>query len=252
MITAVANSTDNAVAPNAKTNQQAWRSQLLGVMGVGRWVGQRVPVMLTTWQDTPAIDQHLPVNEPLNDTTTSTQTAVNLANVNPNPSLIPPTKREILTPSNANEPPIHQMVNSLPQVLVKRFSLQAVMWQDWVLLVDGAILQQDPRQALLWQQITMSLGLTMVQFDFPLVDNEAQLPLRTLQLMSSQQMALAGFAGFLHQLTQGRPRAQLKLAHLTPVSDCLDTLKLQQLPYLSDMLVDFRKKRQLWQTLTMI
>lgn len=250
MITAVTNSTNNAVALNAKTNQQAWRSQLLGVMGVGRWVGQRVPVMLTTWQDTSAIDQHPPSNEPLNDTATSTQTAVNLANVSPNPLLILPTNREISTPASANEAPIPQTVDNLSLVLVKRFSLQAVVWQDWVLLVDGAILQQDPQQAMLWQQLTMSLGLAMAQFDFPLVDNEAQLPSLTLQLMSSQQMALAGFAGFLHQLTQGKPRAQLKLAQLTPIADCLDVLKLQRLPYLSEMLLDFRKKRQLWQTLT--
>lgn len=132
------------------------------------------------------------------------------------------------------------------ELLTARFDVQAIVVGEWTLVVDSHFLQTDSRQHQLWQQIISGLKASVHFFNFPLLTDSQHLPKATVQLMSSYPMAVAGFSGFLYRINQGNP----KVGALTPLPDCLDEQPIQRLPYLLDMLDDYRLKRQLWQLLS--
>ena len=132
------------------------------------------------------------------------------------------------------------------ELLTASFNVQAIVVGDWTLVVDSHFLQTDSRQQQLWQQIISGLKASVHFFNFPLLTDSQHLPKATVQLMSSYPMAVAGFSGFLYRINQGNP----KVGALTPLPDCLDEQPIQRLPYLLDMLDDYRLKRQLWQLLS--
>ncbi|KND21938.1 hypothetical protein AFK20_06950 [Enhydrobacter aerosaccus] len=131
------------------------------------------------------------------------------------------------------------------ELLTASFDVQAIVVGEWTLVVDSHFLQTDSRQQQLWQQIISGLKASVHFFNFPLLTDSQHLPKATVQLMSSYPMAVAGFSGFLYRINQGNP----KVGALTPLPDCLDEQPIQRLPYLVDMLDDYRLKRQLWQLL---
>lgn len=132
------------------------------------------------------------------------------------------------------------------ELLTASFDVQAIVVGEWTLVVDSHFLQTDCRQHQLWQQIISGLKASVHFFNFPLLTDSQHLPKATVQLMSSYPMAVAGFSGFLYRINQGNP----KVGALTPLPDCLDEQPIQRLPYLLDMLDDYRLKRQLWQLLS--
>ena len=132
------------------------------------------------------------------------------------------------------------------ELLTASFDVQAIVVGEWTLVVDSHFLQTDSRQHQLWQQIISGLKASVHFFNFPLLTDSQHLPKATVQLMSSYPMAVAGFSGFLYRINQGNP----KVGALTPLPDCLDEQPIQRLPYLVDMLDDYRLKRQLWQLLS--
>lgn len=132
------------------------------------------------------------------------------------------------------------------ELLTASFDVQAIVVGEWTLVVDSHFLQTDSRQHQLWQQIISGLKASVHFFNFPLLTDSQHLPKATVKLMSSYPMAVAGFSGFLYRINQGNP----KVGALTPLPDCLDEQPIQRLPYLLDMLDDYRLKRQLWQLLS--
>ena len=132
------------------------------------------------------------------------------------------------------------------ELLTASFDVQAIVVGEWTLVVDSHFLQTDSRQHQLWQQIISGLKASVHFFNFPLLTDSQHLPKATVQLMSSYPMAVAGFSGFLYRINQGNP----KVGALTPLPDCLAEQPIQRLPYLLDMLDDYRLKRQLWQLLS--
>jgi len=132
------------------------------------------------------------------------------------------------------------------ELLTASFDLQAIVVGEWTLVVDSHFLQTDSRQHKLWQQIISGFKASVHFFNFPLLTDSQHLPKATVQLMRSYPMAVAGFSGFLYRINQGNP----KVGALTPLPDCLDEQPIQRLPYLLDMLDDYRLKRQLWQLLS--
>lgn len=132
------------------------------------------------------------------------------------------------------------------ELLTASFDVQATVVGEWTLVVDSHFLQTDNRQQQLWQQIISGLKASVHFFNFPLLTDSQHLPKATVQLMSSYPMAVAGFSGFLYRINQGNP----KVGALTPLPDCLAEQPIQRLPYLVDMLDDYRLKRQLWQLLS--
>lgn len=132
------------------------------------------------------------------------------------------------------------------ELLTASFDVQAIVVGEWTLVVNSHFLQTDSRQHQLWQQIISGLKASVHFFNFPLLTDSQHLPKATVKLMSSYPMAVAGFSGFLYRINQGNP----KVGALTPLPDCLDEQPIQRLPYLLDMLDDYRLKRQLWQLLS--
>ena len=132
------------------------------------------------------------------------------------------------------------------ELLTASFDVQAIVVGEWTLVVDSHFLQTDSRQHQLWQQIISGFKTSVHFFNFPLLTDSQHLPKATVQLMSSYPMAVAGFSGFLYRINQGNP----KVGALTPLPDCLAEQPIQRLPYLLDMLDDYRLKRQLWQLLS--
>lgn len=268
----------------------AWQSEILAQMGVTRWVRQDCPVktfanledfeVVSSYQAVEtlaAMPQQLqPAQTGLTselvpiDTTTDFNHPViaddavhsvaelspaNLANFQPHDVALPndsslphhsPLKSDPAPTSDRCSDERFNNEQLSDELLTASFDLQAIVVGEWTLVVDSHFLQTDSRQHQLWQQIISGLKASVHFFNFPLLTDSQHLPKATVQLMSSYPMAVAGFSGFLYRINQGNP----KVGALTPLPDCLDEQPIQRLPYMVDMLDDYRLKRQLWQLLS--
>lgn len=267
----------------------AWQSEILAQMGVTRWVRQDCPVktfanvedfeVVSSYQAACALavmpQQLQPAQTRLTsnlapiDTTTdfnhpviaddAVDSAVelppaSLADFHPHDLLLPhhsplksdpaPNSDRYSDGGHSDELFNNEQLND--ELLTASFDVQAIVVGEWTLVVDSHFLQTDSRQQQLWQQIISGLKASVHFFNFPLLTDSQHLPKATVQLMSSYPMAVAGFLGFLYRINQGNP----KVGALTPLPDCLDEQPIQRLPYLVDMLDDYRLKRQLWQLLS--
>lgn len=261
----------------------AWQSEILAQMGVTRWVRQDCPVKtFAILEDFEVVSSYQAV-ETLAAMPQQLQSAQNgltsnFSSIDTTPDFNHPVIADDAVGGVAELPPasladFHPHDVSLPhhspfksnpapnsdrysderfnneqindELLTASFDVQAIVVGDWTLVVDSHFLQTDSRQHQLWQQIISGLKASVHFFNFPLLTDSQHLPKATVQLMSSYPMAVAGFSGFLYRINQGNP----KVGALTPLPDCLDEQPIQRLPYLLDMLDDYRLKRQLWQLL---
>ncbi len=268
---------------------EIWQSEILAQMGVTRWVRQDCPVktfanledfeVVSSYQAACALavmpQQLQPAQTRLTsnlapiDTTTDFNHPViaddvvdsvaelppaSLADFHPHDLLLPhhsplksdpaPNSDRYSDGGHSDELFNNEQLND--ELLTASFDVQAIVVGEWTLVVDSHFLQTDSRQHQLWQQIISGLKASVHFFNFPLLTDSQHLPKATVQLMSSYPMAVAGFSGFLYRINQGNP----KVGALTPLPDCLDEQPIQRLPYLVDMLDDYRLKRQLWQLLS--
>ena len=262
----------------------AWQSEILAQMGVTRWVRQDCPVktfdnvedfeVVSSYQAVEtlaAMPQQLqPAQTGLTselapiDTTPDFNHPViaddavgsvaelplaSLADFHPHDVALPNDSSFKNYPAPNNDGQSDELFNNEQlndELLTASFDVQAIVVGEWTLVVDSHFLQTDSRQHQLWQQIISGLKASVHFFNFPLLTDSQHLPKATVQLMSSYPMAVAGFSGFLYRINQGNP----KVGALTPLPDCLDEQPIQRLPYLLDMLDDYRLKRQLWQLLS--
>lgn len=262
----------------------AWQSEILAQMGVTRWVRQDCPVktfdnledfeVVSSYQAVEtlaAMPQQLQPSQtgstnelaPIDTTPDFNHPVIADDAVGSLPELPPASLADFQThdsslphdsPFKSNPAPNNdgysderfnnEQLND--ELLTASFDVQAIVVGDWTLVVDSHFLQTDSRQHQLWQQIISGLKASVHFFNFPLLTDSQHLPKATVQLMSSYPMAVAGFSGFLYRINQGNP----KVGALTPLPDCLDEQPIQRLPYLVDMLDDYRLKRQLWQLLS--
>lgn len=266
----------------------AWQSEILAQMGITRWVRQDCPVktfanledfeVVSSYQAVEtlaAMPQQLPPAQtgltselaPIDTTPDFNHPVIaddaghsavelppaSLADFHPHDIPLPnhsPLKSDLApnndrysNPGQSDELFNNEQIND--ELLTASFDVQAIVGGEWTLVVDSHFLQTDSRQQQLWQQIISGLKASPHFFNFPLLTDSQHLPKATVQLMSSYPMAVAGFSGFLYRINQGNP----KVGALTPLPDCLDEQPIQRLPYLVDMLDDYRLKRQLWQLL---
>ena len=266
----------------------AWQSEILAQMGVTRWVRQDCPVktfanledfeVVSSYQAVEtlaAMPQQLPPAQtgltselaPIDTTPDFNHPVIaddavgsvaelplaSLADFHPHDIPLPnhsPLKSDLApnndrysNPGQSDELFNNEQIND--ELLTASFDVQAIVGGEWTLVVDSHFLQTDSRQQQLWQQIISGFKASVHFFNFPLLTDSQHLPKATVQLMSSYPMAVAGFSGFLYRINQGNP----KVGALTPLPDCLDEQPIQRLPYLLDMLDDYRLKRQLWQLL---
>ena len=267
----------------------AWQSEILAQMGVTRWVRQDCPVktfdnledfeVVSSYQavetlaampqqlqpsqtgstsELAPIDTTPDFNHPViaDDAVGSVAELplasladfhphdIPLPNHSPLKSDLAPNNDRYSNPGQSDELFNNEQIND--ELLTASFDVQAIVGGEWTLVVDSRFLQTDSRQHQLWQQIIGGLKASPHFFNFPLLTDSQHLPKATVQLMSSYPMAVAGFSGFLYRINQGNP----KVGALTPLPDCLDEQPIQRLPYLVDMLDDYRLKRQLWQLLS--
>lgn len=267
----------------------AWQSEILAQMGITRWVRQDCPVktfanledfeVVSSYQAVEtlaAMPQQLPPAQtgltselaPIDTTPDFNHPVIaddavgsvaelplaSLADFHPHDIPLPnhsPLKSDLApnndrysNPGQSDELFNNEQIND--ELLTASFDVQAIVGGEWTLVVDSHFLQTDSRQQQLWQQIISGLKASVHFFNFPLLTDSQNLPKATVQLMSSYPMAVAGFSGFLYRINQGNP----KVGALTPLPDCLDEQPIQRLPYLVDMLDDYRLKRQLWQLLS--
>ena len=267
----------------------AWQSEILAQMGVTRWVRQDCPVktfanvedfeVVSSYQavetlaampqqlqsaqtgltsELAPIDTTPDINHPViaDDSVHSVAElpSASLANFHPHDVALPhhsplksdpaPNSDRYSDGGHSDELFNNEQLND--ELLTASFDVQAIVVGDWTLVVDSHSLQTDSRQQQLWQQIISGLKASVHFFNFPLLTDSQHLPKATVQLMSSYPMAVAGFSGFLYRINQGNP----KVGALTPLPNCLDEQPIQRLPYLLDMLDDYRLKRQLWQLLS--
>lgn len=264
----------------------AWQSEILAQMGVTRWVRQDCPVktfandfeVVSSYQvveTLAAMPQQLqPAQTGLTSELAPIDTApdfnhpviaddavhsvaelppASLADFHPHDVPLPhdsplksnpaPNSDRYSDAGQSDEVSNNEQLNN--ELLTASFDVQAIVVGEWTLVVDSHFLQTDSRQQQLWQQIISGLKASVHFFNFPLLTDSQHLPKATVQLMSSYPMAVAGFSGFLYRINQGNP----EVGALTPLPDCLDEQPIQRLPYLVDMLDDYRLKRQLWQLL---
>ena len=252
----------------------AWQSEILTQMGVTRWVRQDCPVKtFANLEDFEVVSSYQAVETlaamPQQLQPAQTGSTSELAPIATTPDFNYPVITDDAVHSVAELPPasladFHPHDSSLPhhsplksdpapnneqlsdELLTASFDVQAIVVGEWTLVVDSHFLQTDSRQHQLWQQIISGLKASVHFFNFPLLTDSQHLPKATVQLMSSYPMAVAGFSGFLYRINQGNP----KVGALTPLPDCLDEQPIQRLPYLLDILDDYRLKRQLWQLLS--
>lgn len=266
----------------------AWQSEILAQMGVTRWVRQDCPVKtFANVEDFEVVSSYQAVETlaamPQQLQPTQTGLTSNFSPIATTPDFNHPVIADDAVGGLAELPPAsladfqthdlllphHSPLKSDPapnsdrysdgghsdelfnneqlndELLTASFDVQAIVVGEWTLVVDSHFLQTDSRQQQLWQQIISGLKASVHFFNFPLLTDSQHLPKATVQLMSSYPMAVAGFSGFLYRINQGNP----KVGALTPLPDCLDEQPIQRLPYLVDMLDDYRLKRQLWQLL---
>ena len=267
----------------------AWQSEILAQMGVTRWVRQDCPVKtFANLEDFEVVSSYQAVETlaamPQQLQPAQTGLTSELAPIDTTPDINHPVIADDAIDSAVELPPAsledfqthdvplpnHSPFKSDPapnndgysdaghsderfnneqlndELLTASFDVQAIVVGEWTLVVDSHFLQTDSRQHQLWQQIISGLKASVHFFNFPLLTDSQHLPKATVQLMSSYPMAVAGFSGFLYRINQGNP----KVGALTPLPDCLDEQPIQRLPYLLDMLDDYRLKRQLWQLLS--
>ena len=263
---------------------EIWQSEILAQMGVTRWVRQDCPVktfanledfeVVSSYQAVETLAAMPPQLQPAQTGLTSelapidttpdfnhpviADDAIESAVKLPPASLADFQTHDLLLPHDSplksdpapnNDGYSDERFNNeqiSDELLTASFDVQAIVVGEWTLVVDSHFLQTDSRQHQLWQQIISGLKASVHFFNFPLLTDSQHLPKATVQLMSSYPMAVAGFSGFLYRINQGNP----KVGALTPLPDCLDEQPIQRLPYLVDMLDDYRLKRQLWQLLS--
>lgn len=266
----------------------AWQSEILAQIGITRWVRQDCPVKtFANLEDFEVVSSYQAVETlaamPQQLQPTQTGLTSNFSPIDTTPDFNHPVIADDAVGGVAELPPAsladfqthdlllphHSPLKSDPapnsdrysdgghsdelfnneqlndELLTASFDVQAIVVGEWTLVVDSHFLQTDSRQQHLWQQIISGLKASVHFFNFPLLTDSQHLPKATVQLMSSYPMAVAGFSGFLYRINQGNP----KVGALTPLPDCLDEQPIQRLPYLLDMLDDYRLKRQLWQLL---
>ena len=267
----------------------AWQSEILAQMGITRWVRQDCPVKtFDNLEDFEVVSSYQAVETlaamPQQLQPAQTRLTSNLAPIDTTTDFNHPVIADDAVGGVAELPPAsladfqthdlllphHSPLKSDPapnsdrysdgghsdelfnneqlndELLTASFDVQATVVGEWTLVVDSHFLQTDNRQQQLWQQIISGLKASVHFFNFPLLTDSQHLPKATVQLMSSYPMAVAGLSGFLYRINQGNP----KVGALTPLPDCLAEQPIQRLPYLVDMLDDYRLKRQLWQLLS--
>lgn len=238
----------------------AYQRLLLAEMGITPWVGQSESgevfspeTLLATLaetvenQDENSLSDINQLSPTLNEPTNFSQTEFSNATIH-SPTLPTPTlEQRLATPPLLPQP--------LPAIYCHYYAIKV---QHWVILADGEFLNSHSQARTLWQNMTRTLSARQYEFRFPF--NGSHSP----NVDNSNLLAQASFAGFLCAIERGSyldngegvtitkslqttPQLSQKIGIVTPIPDWLENEAIRRLPYLTEMLEDYRQKRQFWQ-----
>ncbi len=248
------------------SHYQIWQQTLLNEMGVTVWTKQQQPII--------TLDNHQHILENLTSIDSNASALTNppshinhlTENINSDASATHDEHDEIVVNATSDIIDMTTLITideeakpaSTPQTepdtallqIIPRFSLQAIVMKQWILLADTAVLQEDNQQLLLWQRLAHACQSKQHHFGFPLWEETSQFKSSTISIetMSSAILAMASFAGFFCALSNQQPK---HLGAVTSMPESFTNLSLptplQYLPQLTEMLDNPEKKRQLWQ-----
>lgn len=251
---------------------QAWQQQLLGEMGIDRWVAQTAPcVTVPNSLFDPLANPPVPVSTEfladkkvrLKGETLTSSPSVPMVASDDGLELVKDSSNDGTTEfdnyyidtATDVENTIDLPIAPAPTLLSKRVHLQALFANNCLLLADTQVLESHPQQYALWQQLAQYFRQPIHYHAFPLLDTVDNLPLLSQQHMANVSVAIATFEGFVHAVSLGQHHCLASLTPLPPYFDHLDQLagveqlSVYRLPTLSQLLNDPKQKRQLWQWL---
>lgn len=259
--------------------QSAYQRILLAEMGITPWVGQSEigqifspETLFATLAET--VENHnenslsnlsgisLAFSEPTNfsqnsSCNVSTQNPTTQSPVLPTPTLTPnnPPISHVQYPQPVT-PQINQnLVQNQPAI---RCHYYAIKVQNWVIVADGDFLNHHSPSLQLWHNISHALSARQYEFRFPFTEGQHE------RGENSTLLVQASFAGFLCAIERGSyldngegmtitkslistSPSSPKIGIVTPVAEWLENEAIRRLPYLTEMLEDYRQKRQFWQ-----
>ncbi|WP_394261893.1 hypothetical protein [Moraxella boevrei] len=234
-----------------KYSYQYWQNQLLAEMGIDRWALQTAEVIEIGLDELaeslmPFFQNNELQNKPFQKQThQNNEIQANLPNTIKN--IANENRFERFEPLD-NEQRSGQTVENNPSAVivtanvVSSFALQMAVFEEWVLMVDMAVISRHEPQHKLWQSLITTLGLTPKDFYFPLIsqdfDNE----------MCTDVIALATFAGTVNAIYPN-PEQKPKLLSLTALPSLFANTSFDANYHLATMLNDFQQKRKFWQTI---
>lgn len=128
-----------------------------------------------------------------------------------------------------------------------RYQLQAVRYQEWVLVVDMSMMTQQ--EHLLWMSLNQALARHATQANLYYRHHQISYPLVQDEYVAHQGLnpAKSVFLGFVLGMTFDKVNAtKPKVVFLSPLTQGLQYEADDTLPSVSQMLKDEQLKKQLW------
>lgn len=228
---------------------QYWQNQILDQLGVVRWVDFHAEVIELDITELEKSLNFQPVI--INQIDADKSDDVNFAIITPQDTEYDePFYLDKSTNSLENFSEIdgsEQVQNANIGVAIDKFHLQMVVFENWIIVADVAVLQENHTQLSLWQNLLNQLHLTPQDFVFPMVMQNATYDLNHKnQKMCTDILALASFEGKICALTQDKSR---QVGTLTTLPDVLKEKQIHAFPSLEIMLNNFQQKRIFWHQL---
>lgn len=232
--------------PQDNQHYQIWQNQPLAELGVTRWASQDSPVIELTLEQ--LADSLEPFFEPIDWQKTNDEPHNEAFFYLDEPHHDSYQINE-LADDEIDEPDVNTAK------IIDKFSLQALIFRDWIILADTDVLIKNDKQLQLWQNIAKNLHLTPQDFTFPLLSHQSDgfVSMMTQEQMCTDVLALAMFEGFVCRFNQNnvnqKNNAPRKIGCVTPLPNVFNTLEIKSLVSLNTMLKNSKQKGIFWQSL---
>lgn len=247
-----------------QASMRVQRQQILGLLGVVRWVGVNVP----TWHITPSkTDRFMLGDEPL--TASQSQQEINTLSVqiptepSPKPVTVPPDDAYLAINNSAdlptNLPKLSNVINARSEQVddvaiqeksvksagrtVITYELDGVRVCEWVLVVDVGVIGREEQSV--WMSLKSALSTWADEHKVNFHTHHIRYPMSD-ELVVSQSLAQKCFDGFVLRLQMMGDFTQ-KVAFLSALVDDMDYFgESVILPLLSQMVQNPNEKKRLW------
>lgn len=160
--------------------------------------------------------------------------SLNQVNIHKKPDNIPKDLNEV----ECND--LKEKLNNSNKI--EPFQLQAIHYNNWLLMVDSHELNKNELQVELWHNICRVLNHKVEMLNFPLI-TDSHIIVMSSEPMDTVELANATLAGFIFKVAKTN---KVKLGCLTDIKTGLIDDRLISVPTLSDMLAQPLLKKELW------